>query len=191
MKIRQLLPFCVLAGFIGFASTSALAADPVVTGVSITPANPKVNEALSITVNGTNTTGKPCRVLFLKGDGQPWSLAGNPAVFPFKFGGPNAAYVYGKAGTYTFTVKGDSTAINAKCGGEAKVTVKVGGTVMIKPGIGFGFGPNPCPAGWRKKDGTAGGAYTCVPNKPPKQQCPPKHEWFESECAVGCRQLIY
>lgn len=191
MKIRQLLPFCVLAGFIGFASTSALAADPVVTGVSITPANPKVNEALSITVNGTNTTGKPCRVLFLKGDGQPWSLAGNPTVFPFKFGGPNAAYVYGKAGTYTFSVKGDPTAPNAKCGGQATVTVKVGGPATISLTHSIAVGQNPCPAGWHKKDGTAGGAYTCVPNKPPKQQCPPKHEWFESECAVGCRQLIY
>ncbi len=122
MKVRKALSFCVLAGLIGIGSGSALAADPVVTGVTITPANPKVNEALSFKVTGTNTTGKPCRVLFLKGNGQPWSLAGNPTSFPFTFGGPNAAYVYGKAGTYTFTVKGDPTAPNAKCGGQATVT---------------------------------------------------------------------
>jgi hypothetical protein len=190
MMCRQVFSVCFLVGVIGFGSSEAFAADPVVTGVTITPANPNVNQALSIKVTGTNTTGKPCRVLFLKGDGQPWSLAGNPTSFPFTFGGPYPAYVYGKAGTYTFTVKGDPTAPNAKCGGEAKVTVKVGTTVVINPGS-IGMMPNPCPAGWHKKDGTASGAYTCVPNKPPKQQCPPKHEWFESDCAVGCRQLIY
>jgi hypothetical protein len=50
---------------------------------------------------------------------------------------------------------------------------------------------NPCPAGWHKTSGSAGSAFTCAPNKPAPVQCPPKTQYFDSGCSVGCSAIIY
>jgi hypothetical protein len=50
---------------------------------------------------------------------------------------------------------------------------------------------NPCPPGWHKTSGSAGSAFICAPNKPVPIQCPPKTQYFDSGCSVGCSAIIY
>jgi len=170
-------------------------ADIVITGVSVTPANPKPGEPIKITVTGSGTmaAGKTCQILFLKGDGTPQSLGANAPSVPVSFGGdPYPLWIYNNPGTYTVKVY-PSSGVNNKCTGSAQTTVKVSNP--INPSIGIKPGvmamTNPCPQGWHKVSGSADGAFTCKPNKPAPMQCPPKHQWFENECAVGCQQIIY
>ena len=181
----------VVVGILTLLVTGSLyAADGTITGITVSPANPMVNQAIEVTVQGTVTPGKQCEILFLKGDGTPQSLMGHAKSFPFKFGGqPYALFVYPKMGSYTIKVySGDG-----KCTGTAQAEVKVGvkqitqvQSAMIPAVL------NPCPQGWHKKSGSANSAFTCVPNMPiPKPQCPSGTSYFETECTVGCQTVIY
>lgn len=68
-----------------------------------------------------------------------------------------------------------------------------GPTTTNTPNIPVNLPANPCPDGWSLVPGsnTGSGAFTCTPKKVAKIQCPPKHEWFDEGCSVGCRKLIY
>ena len=183
---------------LALAAGSALAADATVTGVTVTPTTLKPGDFVTVTVQGKiNTPGKHCHLLFLKGDGTPQSLAGNPTSFPFTFAGqPYPLWVYKNPGTYTIKVFGDMNHAPSKCDGSAQATIKVeapkfnaAATLGAKPGVML---MNPCPPGWHKTSGNANGAFTCVANKPvPKIQCPPKTQYFETECTIGCQAVIY
>jgi hypothetical protein len=173
---------------------NAFAADGNITGVSVTPANPKPGEPITVKVTGTITPGKTCQILFLKGDGTPQSLGKNATSFPATFGGdPYPLWIYNNPGTYTVKVYPSAGPSN-NCTGSAQTTVKVSNPTPPTAGINTGVVvamTNPCPQGWHKVSGQANGAFTCKPNKPAPIQCPPKHQYFETECAVGCQQVIY
>ncbi|RPI75521.1 MAG: hypothetical protein EHM45_14885 [Desulfobacteraceae bacterium] len=176
----------VISGILMFALLGPLwAVDGTITGITVTPANPSINQAITVTVNGTITPGKKCQILFLKGDGTPQSQVGHATSFPFTFGGQAyPLYVYSKAGTYTIKVYCG----NANCTGQAQATVTVKSKLAgIPKGPSLPVGANPCPPGWRKKSGEANGAFSCVPNKPTKIQCPPGTAYYENECSVGCQ----
>ncbi len=188
MKMTRLGVICgvlmlLLAG-------SLWAADGTITGITVTPANPGINKAIEVTVQGTMTPGKQCSIIFLKGDGTPQSQVGHATSFPFKFGGEAyPLFVYSKAGIYTIKVYcGDG-----KCTGEAQAVVKVALKMQSFSHDGaVPVGPNPCPQGWHKKSGSANSAFTCVPNKPAqKPTCPSGTEYFENECTVGCQTIVY
>jgi hypothetical protein len=175
------------------ATMGAFAVDGTITGVTVTPVNPKPGEPITVKVTGNVAAGKSCQLFFLKGDGTPWSLGGNATSFPYSFGGaPYPLWVYNSPGTYTVQVK-TTVGPGNNCTGNVQTTVKVSNPVGNLPigKIGAIALQNPCPQGWHKVSGNADGAFTCKPNKPAPMQCPPKHQWFESECAVGCQQVIY
>jgi hypothetical protein len=184
-----------LGTLLTLVAAGAFAADGHITGVTVTPANPKPGEAITVKVTGSVNPGKSCQIIFLKGDGTPQSLGTNANSFPASFGGQAyPLYVYNNPGTYTVKVYPSKTA-SGDCTGSAQTTVKVSNPVPVgAPSIGINPGmvlTNPCPQGWHKVSGNAGGAFTCKPNKPAPMQCPPKHQWVESECSVGCQQIIY
>jgi hypothetical protein len=192
MKINK---YSAVVGAVFVVCTSgAMAADGMITGVTVTPANPKPNEAITVKVTGTVTGPKKCRILFVKGDGTAQSQVGF-ADFPLTFGGqPYPLYVYSQPGTYTVKVLPSNGPNDAVCTGSAQTTVKVSAPLAvgtIKPGIVV-LGANPCPPNWHKVSGSADGAFTCKPNKPAtKIQCPPKTQYVETDCEVGCQQIIY
>lgn len=174
---------------------SAIAADATVTGITVTPTVIKPGGVVNVKVDGKiNTPGKHCHLLYLKGDGQPQTLVGNPTSFPFSF----TTQSYANPGTYTLKVFGSMTHMPSKCDGSAQATIKVeapppkpiGGFQM--PGSGVMTMGDPCPQGWHKTSGSAGSAFTCAPKKPiQKIQCPPKTQYVETDCMVGCQQIIY
>lgn len=187
MKMTRLSVICgilmlLLAG-------SAWGADGTITGITVKPSNPEVNQAIEVTVQGTITPDKKCQIIFLKGDGTPQSQVGHATSFPFTFGGQAyPLFVYNKTGTYTVKVY----SLDGKCTGGAQTVVKV--TAKLKKVPTGGTVPvlqNPCPQGWHKKSGSANSAFTCVPNMPSqKLKCPPGTEYFETECTVGCQTVI-
>jgi hypothetical protein len=187
MKVTRLSVICgilmlLLAG-------SVWGADGTITGITVKPTNPGVNQAIEVTVQGTITPGKKCSIIFLKGDGTPQSQVGHATSFPFKFGGQAyPLFVYDKTGTYPVKVY----SLDDKCTGKAQADVKVVAKLKkVLPGGAVPIGQNPCPQGWHKKSGSADSAYTCVPNKPTqKPQCTPGTEYFETECTVGCQVVI-
>jgi hypothetical protein len=182
MKMTRLGVICGILMFV--LSGSLWATDGTITGITVNPTNPKINQAIEVTVNGTITPGKQCQILFVKGDGTPQSQVGYATSFPFKFGGQAyPLYTYSKAGTYTIMVYCG----NPNCTGQAQATVKVMGTIKISAQAAKAVFHNPCPAGWHKKSGEANGAFSCVPNKPAPIQCPSGTSYYESECAVGCQ----
>jgi hypothetical protein len=193
--VNKKTPSILFIAMLALASTAL--ADGVITGVTVTPANPKPGDPITIKVNGTGTipAGKVCQIIFLKGDGTPQSLGANATSFPASFGGdPYPLWIYNNVGTYTVKVY-PSPGPNNKCTGSAQTTVKVANPTPNNASIGLKGGvavlANPCPQGWYKVSGDANGAFTCKPNKPAPMQCPPKHQWVETECSVGCQQIIY
>jgi hypothetical protein len=198
MKLAKNLVF-LSAAALALAAGSALAADATVTGITVTPTTLKPGDHITVTVQGKiNKPGAYCTVDFLKGDGTPWSLAGNPTSFPYTFGGVGyPLWTYNNPGTYKITVRGGSHPAT-QCDGVVTATINVQaplkpvGTVQLpgKPVV-MNMG-DPCPPGWHKTSGSAGSAFTCAANKPmPKIQCPPKTQYFETECAIGCQAIIY
>lgn len=102
------------------------------------------------------------------------------------------------AGQYKFVVEVNPAVMGAldKCTGkhEVALTVTKSSTQISANQFVPGLVSNPCSNGWTLVTGsvTAAGAFTCKPSKAyPKQPCPPKHEWFEDGCNVGCRQVAY
>jgi hypothetical protein len=189
----------ISAALLALLVGSAIAADATVTGITVTPTVLKPGDYVTIKVDGKiNTPGKHCHLLFLKGDGTPQSLAGNPTSFPYTFAGSGAPlWVYKNPGTYTIKVYGDMNHMPSKCDGSAQATIKVEtppktiGNIQM-PGAAVISMGDPCPQGWHKTSGSAGNAFTCAPKKPiQKIQCPPKTQYFETECAIGCQQMIY
>jgi hypothetical protein len=184
MKMTRII---VLCGILMFMAGAVWAADGTITSISVTPASPKVNDSIQVTVQGTVAPGKKCQILFLKGDGTPQSQVGHATSFPFTFGGPYPLFTYTKAGTYTIRVFcGDG-----KCTGEAQAVIKVMAKLNAAAAAAQAF-KDPCPQGWHKKSGSANSAYTCVPNMPSqKPQCPAHTQYFETECTVGCQSIPY
>jgi hypothetical protein len=187
MKMTRII---VLCGILMFMAGIVWAADGTITGITVTPASPKVGQSFQVTVQGTAIApGKKCQILFLKGDGTPTSQVGVVTSFPFTFGGNYPLYIYNTAGTYTIRVFSAANPYGS-CTGEVQAVVKVL-PKLEKVDKKIHKVADPCPTGWHKKSGSADSAYTCVPNMPsPKPQCPAGTVYFETECTVGCQPVI-
>jgi hypothetical protein len=177
------------------AATMAMAGGTIIIGkveqVKIDPTSLKVGQTYKLTVNGSQPEGAPCNMMVSIDGGVMWSPLGDVTVFPF-IGAPGGVYSSFKApGTYKIIVKG-TTKPGAQCDGQASVDVNVVADPVIRAGAGgLTVQQSPCPTGWH---GTAqaSGAFSCSPNKPStKVTCPPKTQYFETECAFGCQQIIY
>ena len=177
---------CLL--LLSFVSANAMAVSKI-TSMKIEKRKLKVNEKVKITIYGVLPAGKKCRMIYTRGDGTPKSLFGVAKKFPFVLT-PYYAPSYKKPGTYTITVWGDTTLPNNGCLG--KVSVKVTVASKIKMGKVTKLFSSPCPKGWKLKARYASGAYTCVP-KPPRTplKCPPKTQYFKTDCAIGCKPVPY
>lgn len=79
--------------------------------------------------------------------------------------------------------------------------VLVGGSVALtqakgKPPMGSaGIDVPKCPQGWHVRPGSqadGGKRFTCEPNKPTEKiKCAPKFEYWETECAFGCKVTVH
>lgn len=149
----------------------------------------KVGEKYTLTVSGLQPLGAPCNMAVSIDGGVMWSPLGDATVFPF-YGAPGGVYAtFKNPGNYTIKVQGTQKP-GAVCDGSASVNVKVEPALTVNPAA-VAVALSPCPAGWH---GSAqpSGAFTCKPNKPAtKIQCPPKTQYFETDCEIGCQQVIY
>lgn len=164
-----------------------------VTGASASPTSVTVGQKFTVTVQGTISPGKTCRVYLMRNTEQPTYKQVDTTSFPlvvndFEFdkvgpGPNNTAFIHVYTGT---------TGPNANCDGKSlpavQVTVKAAGPqISAQAGRAMTATPNPCPPGWHVKAKEASGFLSCVPNKPPKITCPPDTAYFETECAIGCQ----
>jgi len=159
----------------------------LLSNISFSPTSPRTGQKFKITVygQGTGTT----QILYSRDGGSPQPLMGLSSF-------PKTAEVNGFSTAGNHTIKVWSTTSSGhpvKCSGQAQRTINV--TPSLRPGaIKGGFGSaSSCPNGWYVVPGSQeGGAFVCKPKKPyPKIKCPPKHQYFETDCTVGCKKLIY
>lgn len=164
-----------------------------ITGIKAIPANPKPKEAFKVEVEGVSPVGKPCSITILF-PGKAQTQLGVTNSFPYTSDPDFTSagwLMFDTPGNYTITVKAGS-GINNNCTGEAQVNVKVQAPappVVVSANPNMTFSQNPCTGGWVVTQ--QGSGFECHPPKPAKMQCPPKTEYYETECEVGCRRVIY
>ena len=62
----------------------------------------------------------------------------------------------------------------------------------MKPGTEMPKKAVNCPSGWHMlPGGDPKGHFMCAPNKPAPIQCPPKYQYVQKDCIVGCQPIIY
>ncbi len=174
-------------------ATAAPAFADGVTKASAQPTTVTVGQKFTVTVEGSISPGKTCRVYLMRNTEQPTYKQIDTTSFPlvvndFEFDKPgpgpnNTAFIH----VYTGTI--GPNACDGKSLPAVQVTVKAAGPqITAQAGrSAVQLAPNPCPPGWHVKAKEASGFLSCVPNKPPKLTCPPNTQYFETECAVGCQ----
>ncbi len=84
----------------------------------------------------------------------------------------------------SFVFVGASAAL-AQVKDKPAVTPIPGGPITVVP---------KCPQGWHVQPGSTeygGKMFACVPNKPKEKiKCAPNFEYWEKECAFGCKPMI-
>ncbi len=187
----------IAAVSLGIACSASAGINGNVLGLELKKSTVQVGEKVEYTVKGYVATGLSCDFKVLLGDGRPVSGA-VAHQFPYT-PPPYARPYYTKPGKYTIKVWGNTNSVNAPCGGQASTVVTV--VDKLKPGIGGMHvkkkiriaGPvKPiCPPGWKVKPGSiSDGGFTCIAKKPvQKIKCPPNTEYFENECAIGCKPV--
>lgn len=158
-----------------------------VTALAAMPAKGTVATNFSIKIDGTGKCGVGMAVSKGGPDGFVWTQAANlpTAEFPrvWQFQVPAGRPPLSK-GMYFVRADGFSEAgCNTQAHAETSFEV-VDPVIQIQPH---------CPDGWSIVPGSSDGSggYTCKPKKPVAPQCPPKHEWFDDGCTVGCKRVIY
>lgn len=177
----------------------AALATTTLTSVSVSPANPKVGETVTITVNGT-VESPNCGIRMEYGGGLPkdeFVLSEKGGQFPLTL-----TKTYTQAGTFKVEALGRKVGkLTFGCEGNASAMVTVhaaGKSVMpaAMPGAmpsampGAMAGPG-CPDGWDmiagQKDPSKG--FTCAPKKPAARlDCGPWLTYFEKDGLIGCKK---
>jgi hypothetical protein len=194
MSMKKLASFVFLTATL--LAADAFAAEGTITSVTTDPVKPKPGEAFKLTVNGINPGPAGCTMDIIF-PGKPLSRLGTAYSFPYNSSPDFTSagwLMFPNPGTYQIKIVGSKTA-DSNCQGSATVTVKVDAPaingVALSAAAGMGITGSPCPSGWHGA-AQASGAVNCTPNKPAtKMTCPPKTQYFETECAVGCQQIIY
>lgn len=177
----------------------AALATTTLTGVSISPANPKVGEAVTITVNGTLESAN-CGIRMEYGNPdmprEEFVLSDKGGQLPFTI-----TKTFSKPGTYKIEALGRKVGkLTFGCEGNVSTmaTVVAAGRYTAPspaPASSAAAAPMPmagaCPDGWNmisgQKDPSKG--FTCAPMKPAsKLDCGPWLTYFEKDGLIGCKK---
>ncbi|OGK98827.1 MAG: hypothetical protein A3E31_14685 [Candidatus Rokubacteria bacterium RIFCSPHIGHO2_12_FULL_73_22] len=162
-----------------------------ISGMSVSPGAVKVGQKVTVTVNGTLGPGNKCRVYYKTTDPFVDKVLGDISSFPTTFQVSFSKPGVGQGGVHYVHVWTGTTGENPCDGKGFNTTVKVTAAgIVLQPGR---LAASPCPPGWVVKAHEASSGFlTCVPRKPAtKIQCPPKTQYVETECMVGCKPVPY
>lgn len=172
----------------------ALAATTL-TGVTVSPANPRVGEEVKITINGTvESANCGIRMEFGSADlpREEFILSDKGGQLPLTI-----SKTFTKPGTYKVEALGRKVGkLTFGCEGNAATMVTVspaGKSAMPMPHASTSAMPiaAACPDGWSmiagQKDPSKG--FTCAQNKPSvKLDCGPWLAYFEKDGLMGCKK---
>lgn len=173
----------------------AAIAATTISGVTVSPANPRVGEEVKITVNGT-VESPNCGIRMEYGSPdmprEEFVLSDKGGVLPLTI-----SKTFSKPGAYKIEALGRKVGkLTFGCEGNASTMVTVGaaGKSATMPSSS-GAAPMPiaaaCPDGWDmivgQKDPSKG--FTCAPKKPAaKLDCGPWMSYFEKDGLMGCKK---
>lgn len=172
----------------------AALATTTLTGVSVSPANPKVGEAVTITVNGTLESPN-CGIRMEYGNPdmprEEFVLSDKGGQLPFTI-----TKTFSKPGTYKIEALGRKVGkLTFGCEGNASTMVTVAAAGKAAAPSSATAAPMPiaaaCPDGWDmisgQKDPSKG--FTCAPKKPAvKIDCGKGMAYFEKNGLIGCKK---
>jgi hypothetical protein len=191
-----------IAALLGLAAVAASAQR--LDSVSVTPANAKPGEAVTITARFDVSGGLNCAARVHFGDGQTQDIKINQD----KDANYRLSHSYANAGTYTVKIEPKTALPTMKCLGanqEAKVTVMappppappVAAAPAAAPAAPAKAGGPACPAGWTliaKSVNKKSGAFECSAKSgtaapADKLACPGKLGYYENTKTgrLGCR----
>lgn len=164
------------------------------TGVTVSPANPKAGEEVKITVNGALETAN-CGIRMEYGSPdmprEEFVLSDKGGQFPFTI-----SKTFSKPGTYKIEALGRKVGkLTFGCDGNASTMVTVAVAGKSAAASSAPAAPMPvagaCPEGWGmisgQKDPSKG--FTCAPNRPAlKLDCGPWLTYFEKDGLMGCKK---
>lgn len=177
---------------------AALAATTL-TGLTVSPANPRVGEEVKITINGTlESANCGIRMEFGAPDmpREEFVLSDKGGQLPLTI-----TRTFSKPGTYKIEALGRKVGkLTFGCEGNVSTMLTVGAAGKTAPVTGaapMGAGATPaaaagaCPEGWDmiagQKDPSKG--FTCAPKKPAaKMDCGPWLSYFEKDGLMGCKK---
>ena len=165
-----------------------------VTGVTVSPTNPRAGEEVKITINGTvESPNCGIRMEFGSGDmpREEFILSDKGGQFPVTisktFSKPGTYKVEAlgrKVGKLTFGCEGNaSTMVTVAAAGRPNAMGNATATTMAIAAT--------CPDGWSmisgQRDPSKG--FTCAPNRPAtKLDCGPWLTYFEKDGLMGCKK---
>ena len=172
---------------------TALAATTL-TGVSVSPANPRVGEEVKITVNGALESAN-CGIRMEYGNPdmprEDFVLSDKGGQLPFTI-----TKTFSKPGTYKIEALGRKVGkLTFGCEGNASTMVTVVAAGKAAATSSTAAAPMPmataCPDGWHmiagQKDPSKG--FTCAPMKPAvKMDCGKGMAYFEKDGLIGCKK---
>lgn len=169
----------------------AALATTTLTSVSVSPANPKAGETVTITINGT-VESPNCGIRMEYGGGLPkdeFVLSEKGGQFPLTF-----TKIYPQAGTFKVEALGRKVGkLTFGCEGNAStmVTVAAAGRYAAPGAAAAPIAGPGCPDGWNmiagQNDPSKG--FTCAPMKPmARLDCGPWLTYFEKDGLIGCKK---
>lgn len=171
----------------------AALATTTLTSVSVSPANPKVGETVTITVNGT-VESPNCGIRMEYGGAdmprEEFVLSDKGGQLPFTI-----SKTFSKPGTYKIEALGRKVGkLTFGCEGNAStmVTVAAAGRYAAPSVAAAPMSmASACPDGWDmiagQKDPSKG--FTCAPKKPTARlDCGPWLTYFEKDGLIGCKK---
>ena len=192
---RNTLPIALTFALATLLPMHAAQATTTLTGVTVSPANPRVGEEVKITING-NVESSNCGIRMEFGSGdmprEEFVLSDKGGQLPLTI-----SKTFSKPGTYKIEALGRKVGkLTFRCQGDVSTMVTV--TAAGKPAtMSGGAAPMPmhmagaCPDGWGmiagQKDPSKG--FTCAPNRPAtKLDCGSWLTYFEKDGLMGCRK---
>ena len=188
------LPIALTFALATLLPMHAAQAATTLTGITVSPANPRVGEEVKITINGNvESTNCGIRMEFGSADmpREEFVLSDRGGQLPL-----TVSKTFSKPGTYKVEALGRKVGtLTFGCEGNASTMVTV--APAGRPATMSGGAPMPmhmagtCPEGWGmisgQKDLSKG--FTCAPNRPAtKLDCGPWLTYFEKGGLMGCKK---
>lgn len=172
----------------------AALASTTLTGVSVSPANPKAGEEVKITVSGALESAN-CGIRMEYGNPdmprEEFVLSDKGGQLPFTI-----SKTFSKPGTYKIEALGRKVGkLTFGCEGNASTLVTVAAAGKAAATSSTAAAPMPlaaaCPDGWAmiagQKDPSKG--FTCAPRMPVvKMDCGKGMAYFEKDGLIGCKK---